>query len=54
MELVSIGQVVMWNSGWRRKALLSNCACMRLESARSTPIACEVAADEGLIKSPEN
>ena len=50
MERVSMGQVVMWNSGWRRNALVNNCACIRLESAIRTPIVLEVAADDGLIK----
>ena len=45
-----MAQVVMWNSAWRRIALVSNCACIRLESAMRTPIAVDVAADEALIK----
>jgi len=51
METVSIWQVVMRNSGWRRRALESNCARMRLESATRTLIASGVAADDGLIDS---
>ena len=49
-EKVSISQVWTRNSERRRRALVSNCACIRLESAMSTPMALEVAADEGRIK----
>ena len=41
---MSIGQVEMWNSERRRRALVSSCACMRLESAMRTAIADEAAA----------
>ncbi len=33
-----MGQVVIWNPGWRRSAFVSNCDCIRLESAMRTPI----------------
>src|SRR3981081_2514221 len=42
-------QVAMRNSAWRRRALVSNCACKRLESTTRTPMASEV-ADDGVIK----
>ena len=45
-----MGQVVMWNSEWRRRALVSNWDCIRLESAMRTPIVVGAAADDGLIK----
>src|SRR6202021_4116417 len=34
----SAGQVSMRNSIWRRRALVSSCACMRLESATRIPM----------------
>jgi hypothetical protein len=49
IEEVSIGQVEILNSERRRKALVSNCACMRLESAMRTEIPSE-GADGGFIK----
>ena len=43
-------QVVTWNSERRRRALVINWDCMRLESAIRTPIVVEVALDDGLIR----
>jgi len=40
----------MRNSEWRRRALVSNWACMRFESAIKTGIAAEVAAEGELIE----
>src|SRR5271165_2712175 len=37
MEAVSMGQLATRNSARRRSAVASNCACMWLESAISTP-----------------
>jgi hypothetical protein len=42
--------VVTWNSERRRRALVSNWDCIRLESAIRTPIVVEVALDDGLIR----
>src|SRR5438477_9836058 len=50
MDIVSIWQWLTWNSEWRRRAPVSNWACMRLESAMRTPIASEVAADDAIIR----
>src|SRR5579863_9987827 len=46
MEVVSIPHTVTRNSACRRRALVSNWACMRLESATRTLIASEGSADE--------
>ena len=48
MEPTSIGQVEMRNSERRRKALMSSCACIRLESAIRTVIA-DKGADEARL-----
>src|SRR5579863_8036983 len=61
MEVVSIPHTVTRNSACRRRALVSNWACMRLESATRTLIASVGAADEaaderiqpGLLKTRE-
>jgi hypothetical protein len=42
-------QVATWNSERRRRALVSNWDCMRLESAMRTPIVVEVALDDRFI-----
>src|SRR5580693_7068078 len=47
---MSMGQVEMWNSERRRRALVRSCACMRLESAIRTAMA---AGDEVIRKSSE-
>jgi len=47
---VSTRQVKMRNSERRRKALVSSCACMRLESAMRTVTAAEGSAEERLMK----
>jgi len=49
MEMVSIWQAATLNSGRRRKALISSCDCMRLESATRTSMGREVAADDEVI-----
>src|SRR5579863_2440590 len=49
IEVVSIGQVEILNSERRRRALVSNWACMRLESAMSTATVTE-GTDGGFIK----
>lgn len=47
---MSTGQVETRNSERRRRALVSSCACIRLESAISTAIAVEPAAGDGLMR----
>src|SRR6267142_3829090 len=49
METVSIRQVATRNSVRRRRAPVSNCACMRLESATRTLIGPDAGPDDGLI-----
>jgi hypothetical protein len=49
MENGSIGQVVILNSGRRRRALVSSWDCIRLESATRTLMAFDVAARDELI-----
>ena len=43
---MSMGQVEMWNSERRRRALVRSWACMRLESAMRTAMAARAAAGE--------
>ena len=47
---ISTWQVEMRKSGRRRKALVSKCACMRLESAIRTSIESDVTATDGFMK----
>src|ERR1700722_11857184 len=49
IDALSIPQTTRRNSERRRKALVSNCACIGLESATRTQIAPAVAAGNGLM-----
>ena len=51
---MSTWQVEIWNSERRRRALVSSCACIRLESAMSTAIADGMAAEDELMNQAPN